>query len=286
MKAMAQTSWAVGAPLALLELPTPEPRPHELRVRVHAIGVNPVDWKMRTRGPLRLAARLFGPPLPVVFGVDFAGVVEAVGARVTDLRPGDRVVGGTDFSRGQRGSHADTVIVRPDQICPLPDSLDFTTAAALPVPGVTAWKCLFTVGHLAAGQRALILGASGSVGQIAVQLARNAGATAVGTCSTRNLELVRSLGAATVLDYTQGDPLAQARQHGPYQVVLDAVGGHRGADCRALLQPGGRPRDDRRRVPRRDPQHPRPAVHLAQRARPTRRPDPASDRRRRRPRHN
>ena len=239
MKAMAQTSWAADAPLTLLGLPTPEPRPNELRVRVHAIGINPVDWKMRARGPLRLAARLLGPPPPVVFGVDFAGVVEAVGARVTDFRPGDRVVGGTDFSRGQRGSHADTVIVRPDQICPLPDDLDFTTAAALPVPGVTAWKCLFKVGRLATGQRALILGASGSVGQIAVQLARNAGATAVGTCSTRNLELVRSLGAEAI-DYTLGDPLAQARQHGPYQVVLDAVGGHNGAACRALLQPGGR----------------------------------------------
>ena len=240
MKAMAQTSWAADAPLVLTDLPTPEPRPTELRVRVHAIGVNPVDWKMRSRGPLRLAARVLGPPPPVVFGVDFAGVVEAVGERVTDVRIGDRVVGGTDFSRKQRGSYADRVIVRPDQIAVLPDAIDFKTAAALPVPGGTAWKCLVDVGHLKPGQRALVLGASGAVGQFAVQIARHVGASAIGVCSTRNIALVQSLGAEAVLDYTQGDPLVQAKAFAPYQVVLDAVGGHSGAACRALLAPGGR----------------------------------------------
>ena len=89
MKAMAQQSWAQGEPLRLIELPTPEPRAGELRVRVQAIGVNPVDWKMRARGPLRLAARLVGPPPPVVFGVDFAGIVDAIGAGVTAVRVGD-----------------------------------------------------------------------------------------------------------------------------------------------------------------------------------------------------
>ena len=240
MKAMAQTSWAADAALTLTDLPTPTPRPHELRVRVHAVGVNPVDWKMRTRGPLRLAARLLGPPPPVVFGVDFAGVVDAVGDRVTDFQPGQRVVGGADFSRKQRGSYADTVIVRGDQIAALPDSIDFVTAAALPVPGVTAWKCLADVGRLQPGQRALVLGASGSVGQFAVQIARHLGAAAIGVCSARNVALVQSLGAEAVLDYTQGDPLAQAKAFAPYQVVLDAVGGHGGAACRRLLAPGGR----------------------------------------------
>lgn len=240
MRAMAQRSWASGEPLVLLDLPTPEPRAREVRVRVQAIGVNPVDWKMRTRGPLRLAARLLGPHPPVVFGVDFAGVVDAVGARVTGLRPGDAVVGGTDFSRGQRGSYADTVVVREDQLTTVPPGLDITVAAALPVAGVTAWRCIVDVGRLGPGQRALILGASGGVGQLAVQVARLRGAEVVGVCSTRNIDRVRSLGAATVLDYTQGDPLAQARPLGPFQVVLDCVGGHAGAACRSLLGPGGR----------------------------------------------
>jgi NADPH:quinone reductase-like Zn-dependent oxidoreductase len=237
---MAQRSWAVGAPLQWTELPTPDPRAGEVRVRVRAIGVNPVDWKMRTRGPLRLAARLIGPRPPVVFGVDFAGEVDAVGPGVADFAPGDRVVGGTDFSRGQRGSQADTVVVRTDQLTRVPAHLDLTVAGALPIAGVTARRCVVEVGRLRAGQRALVLGASGGVGQLAVQFARLQGAEVVGTCSTRNLERVRGLGAAAVLDYTRGDPLAQARAHGPYQVVVDCVGGHPGAACRALLGRGGR----------------------------------------------
>lgn len=240
MRAMAQRSWAVGEPLVMTELPTPEPRAGELRVRVQAIGVNPVDWKMRTRGPLRLAARLIGPPPPVVFGVDFAGVVDAVGAGVTSVAPGDRVVGGTNFARQQRGSYADTVIVREDQIAALPEGLDIVVAGALPVAGVTAWRCVVEVGRLRPGQRALILGASGGVGQFAVQLVRARGGHAVGVCSTRNVALVSALGAATILDYTQGDPLAQARALAPFQVVVDCVGGYPGSACRALLGPGGR----------------------------------------------
>jgi NADPH:quinone reductase-like Zn-dependent oxidoreductase len=237
---MAQRSWAQGEPLVPMELPDPEPRGRELRVRVRAIGVNPVDWKMRQRGPLRLAARLLGPRPPVVFGVDFAGIVDAVGPQVRAIQPGDRVVGGTDFSRGQRGSQADTVLVREDQVAVLPADFDMHVAGALPVAGVTAWMCVVEVGRVRAGQRALILGASGGVGQLAVQFARMQGASVVGVCSTRNLDLVASLGADTVLDYTRGDPLAQARGLGPFQVVVDCVGGHRGAACRALLGPGGR----------------------------------------------
>ena len=175
MKAMAQRSWAQGEPLRLVELPTPEPRAGELRVRVRSIGVNPVDWKMRARGPLRLAARLVGPPPPVVFGVDFAGIVDATGAGVRGVRVGDAVVGGTDFSRKQRGSYADMVVVREDQLAVLPAGFDMLVAGALPVAGVTAYMCVVEVGGLQPGQRALILGASGGVGQLAVQFARRQG---------------------------------------------------------------------------------------------------------------
>jgi NADPH:quinone reductase-like Zn-dependent oxidoreductase len=239
MRVMAQKSWAQGEPLQPMELPTPEPRAGELRVRVRAIGVNPVDWKMRARGPLRLAARVLGPPPPVVFGVDFAGIVDAVGAGVT-IRVGDAVVGGTDFSRKQRGSYADTVVVREDQIAALPAGFDMLVAGALPVAGVTAYLCIAEVGRLQPGQRALVLGASGGVGQLAVQFARQQGGSAVGVCSTRNLDRVRALGAEHVLDYTQGDPLEQARALAPFQVVVDCVGGYAGSACRGLLGPGGR----------------------------------------------
>lgn len=241
MRMMAQRSWRRGEPLEPVELPTPEPAPGQVRVAVKAIGVNPVDWKMRELGPLRLAARVVGPPPPVVVGVDFAGVVDAVGAEAQGFRAGDRVVGGTDFSRRQRGSYADTVFVRPDQLCPLPEGFDLEVAGALPVAGVTAWMSVVELGRLEAGQRALILGAAGGVGQLAVQIAKRVrGAHVVAVCSARNATLVEELGADVALDYGRGDPLAQARAHGPYQVVVACVGSYAGAGCRALLVKGGR----------------------------------------------
>ena len=243
MKAMAQRSWSAGQPLELVELPDPTPRPNEVRVKVAAIGVNPVDWKMREGGPLRFAARIVGPPLPFVPGVDFAGVVDAVGGQVTGLKLGDRVVGGTDFSRGQRGSYAERVTAREDQLCTVPDNVSLETAGALPVAGVTAWMSLVEIGKLAArepGAAVLVLGAAGGVGQMAVQIAKMHNARVVGVCSTRNMELVRGLGADAVLDYTAGDALAKAEPHGPFHVVMDCVGGYSAAACRALLVPGGR----------------------------------------------
>lgn len=241
MKLMAQASWKQGEPLALVELPTPDPAPDQVRVAVKAIGVNPVDWKMRQRGPLRIAARLIGPRPPVVVGVDFAGVVDAVGAQVGDVRVGDRVVGGTDFSRRQRGSYADTVFVRPDQLCAIPAALDFETAGALPVAGVTAWMSVVELGQLVAGQRALILGAAGGVGQLALQIAKHVrGGFVVAVCSAKNAALVHELGADVAIDYGTGDALDRAELHGPYQVVVDCVGSYSGPRCRALLGDGGR----------------------------------------------
>ena len=244
MKAMAQRTWNPAETLELIELPTPEPGKGEVRVKVQAIGVNPVDWKMRTSGPLRLAARLFGPKPPVVVGVDFAGVVESVGAGVTRAAPGDRVVGGTNFARGQRGSYADTVLVREDQLCRVPDTVDIAVAAALPVSGVTAQIAVVDLGRIRqvqpADRRVLVLGASGCVGQLAVQIAKSEGAFVAGVCSTKNTEMVADLGADVVLDYNQGDALAQAKPHAPFHVIVDCVGSYAGGGCRALLSSGGR----------------------------------------------
>ncbi len=131
--------------------------------------------------------------------------------------------------------------MRPDQVCTLPPELEFEVAGALPVAGVTAWMSVVELGGLVAGQRALILGASGGVGQLAVQIAKHVqGGHVVGVCSGKNAALVRGLGADVVLDYTQADALAQAKAHGPYQVVVDCIGSYAGAGCRALLARGGR----------------------------------------------
>jgi len=245
MYAMAMESWS-SAELVRVELDAPEVGRRDVRVAVHAIGVNPVDWKMRSGGPIRLAARVVrtfrGPRGPIILGVDFAGVIDAVGADVTDLAVGQRVVGGTDFSRGQHGSYADTVVVRADQVCALPDQVSLEVAGSLPVAGVTAWMALSEYRAIGPSERVLVLGASGGVGQFAVQLAkRTCGAALVaGVCSGKNAAFVTDLGADVVLDYTAGDALAQAEAHGPFDIVVDTAGTYPARRCRALLAPRGR----------------------------------------------
>jgi NADPH:quinone reductase-like Zn-dependent oxidoreductase len=183
-----------------------------------------------------------GPRGPVVVGVDFAGVVEAVGHGVVDVAVGARVVGGTNFARGQHGSYADTVLVRADQVCAIPDSVPFDVAGALPVAGITAWRSVTEYRRMAPGRRALVIGASGGVGQFAVQIAKrvcNADLVA-GICSGKNAALVQRLGADVILDYNAGDPLEQARVHGPFDIVVDCVGTYRPSACRAVLGHRGR----------------------------------------------
>lgn len=237
---IASTSRSAREPLRLVDLPQRALRPGEVRVRVRAIGVNPVDWKMRGLTVLGVAQRLLGPRGPLVVGMDFAGEVVEVTPGV-DLSLGARVVGGTDFSRKQRGSYAEEVVVRPDQCASLPDSVAFEEAACLPVPGATAWQAMQEFGGIRtkAGAKVLVLGASGGVGLIAAQLAKVLGGAAYGVCSAKNAEVVRGLGAK-VIDYTAGDPLGQAKAYAPFDVVINAVGSpYPGRACLALLAPKG-----------------------------------------------
>jgi NADPH:quinone reductase-like Zn-dependent oxidoreductase len=228
-------------PLALVDVPARRLGLRDVRVRVRAIGVNPVDWKMRSGGPLRLAHRFLGPSGPLVVGVDFAGEVVEAGAKA-DLAVGARVVGGTDFSRKQLGSYADEVVVRDEQCALLPDSVSFDHAACLPVPGATALRAFEVaekrLGH--APRSVLVLGASGGVGIVTLQLARAHSMTAAGVCSLRNVPLVERLGA-TAIDYTKGDPLEAARAHGPFDLVVHAVGTatYPLGQCRSLLSDRG-----------------------------------------------
>ncbi len=236
------TSRSASTPLALVELPPRPLGPLDVRVKTRSIGVNPVDWKMREGGPLRLAHRFVGPGGPLVVGVDFSGEIVERGASVRDLAVGQAVVGGTDFSRKQRGSYATEVVVRADQCAPLPSAITFEQAACLPVPGATAHRALVELGRLQerSGARVLVLGASGGVGLVCLQLARAKGADAWGVCSARNVALVERMGARA-LDYTAGDPLLEASRAGPFDVIVNAVGTatYAGARARALLSPSG-----------------------------------------------
>jgi NADPH:quinone reductase len=234
------TSPSADAPLSLRELPSRPLKRGEVRIGVRAVGVNPVDWKMRSGGPLRFAHRFVGPSGPLVVGVDFAGEVIEIEPSVTDLAVGARVVGGTNFSRKQLGSYADEVVARPDQCAVLPASIDFERAACLPVAAVTPWIALTEHTKIGPGDRVLVLGASGGVGLMALALSKKLGASVVGVCSSRNIATVEALGAIGV-DYTKGDALAQAAAHGPFDLVMHAVGSelYPLAACRALLSEKG-----------------------------------------------
>lgn len=241
MKALVKASKAADAPLILEEISETEPGNGEVRVEVKAASVNPADWKMLESKSAALAGKLLPGNSPIRAGLDFAGVVEAVGPRVSRIKVGDHVAGISLAFLGRQGSYAEKLTLPARMVCRLPEGVDLKSASALPVAGYTAWRAVKSIGKLKSAERALILGASGGVGHLAVQIAKHVcGGFVVGVCSEKNAQLVRDLGADEVVDYTKGDPLRQARAFGPYQVVVDCVGTYSGSECRALLQAGGR----------------------------------------------
>jgi len=217
--------------LALEEIDAPEPGPEHVLVRVRAAGVNPLDYH-ELRGTPRLARVVLGlrRPKHARRGVDVAGTVEAVGAEVTSIGPGDNVYG------IGRGSFGELVRATENVLAPKPAQLSFEEAAAIPVAAVTALEAVRERGGLRPGQSVLVNGASGGVGTFAVQIVKALGGEVTGVCSTRNLELVRSLGADRVLDYTDGH-FASAGRH---DLVVNCAEGRSLADLRRVLAPGGK----------------------------------------------
>jgi NADPH:quinone reductase-like Zn-dependent oxidoreductase len=210
------------------EVPRPRAGDGEALVRVHASGVNPVDWKARQGFLKGLRSEL-----PWIPGWDFSGVVEESGLGVR-WKPGDEVYSRPDLSRD--GSYAEYIVVRGAELASKPASLDHLRAAAVPLAGLTAWQALFDVARLEAGQTVLVHAAAGGVGCFAVQLAKWKGAKVVGTCSARNLEFVRGLGADEVLDYTTS-PFEEIVRDA--DVVLDPVGGQTQDRSWVALKKGG-----------------------------------------------
>jgi len=216
--------------LAYEDVLRPEPAADEVLIRVHAAGVNPVDWKIRDG----YAKERFQHRLPHILGCDLAGVVESTGADVSQLQPGDAVYGYISLFR--EGSYAEFTIAKPTEIARKPDTLDFLQAAAVPVGALTAWQALFDIADLTAGQTVLIHAAAGGVGSMAVQLAKAKGARVIGTASARNADFVRELGVDEAIDYTAvrfEDAVSEV------DVVFDTIGGETQARSFDVLKPRG-----------------------------------------------
>jgi NADPH:quinone reductase-like Zn-dependent oxidoreductase len=235
MKAFVTHSYGSPDVLELAELDTPTPGDDEVLVRVRATSVQPYDWH-HLRGEPRIARLMPGTlglrrPKIQILGADVAGEVAAVGNGVTGFAPGDGV-----FALVAGGGFAEYTRVRAADLAPLPRTLSFEQAAAVPLAGITALLAVRDDGRLQAGQRVLVNGASGGVGTFAVQLATAMGAEVTGVCGTRNLDLVRGLGAAHVVDHTTTDV---TRDGGRFDLVVDVAGGHPAREFRRVLTHDG-----------------------------------------------
>jgi NADPH:quinone reductase-like Zn-dependent oxidoreductase len=222
------------ANLKLEEVEKPVPNDDQILVKVRAASVNPYDWHFIEGTPkiVRLMGVGLRKPKDTRVGVDFSGTVEAVGKNVTQFKPGDDVFGG----RG--GAFAEFVCRRAEGAVALkPASITFEQAASVNIAGITALQAIRDKGKVQPGQKVLINGASGGVGTFAVQIAKSFGADVTGVCSTRNVDLVRSLGADHVIDYTKED-FAKGTER--YDVILDNVPNHSLSECRHILNPKGK----------------------------------------------
>ncbi|QIP83654.1 NADP-dependent oxidoreductase [Streptomyces sp. Tu 2975] len=230
MRAITVPSWGGPETLTPAEVPRPVPGPTEILVRVHAAGVNPVDWKTRATGGFGMHGE------PPVLGYDVSGVVEQVGPGVTLYRPGDEVFGMPEFPR-QAGGYAEYVTGPARHFAPKPAKLGHVEAAALPLAGLTAWQALVETAGLTGGQRVLIHAAAGGVGHLAVQIASARGAHVVGTAREDKHALLKELGADEVIDYTRQDFVTALGR--TVDVVLDSIGGDYGPRSLAVLRDGG-----------------------------------------------
>jgi NADPH:quinone reductase-like Zn-dependent oxidoreductase len=230
MKAVRMHSY--GGPEVLIygDAPRPMPGPGEVLIRVHAAGVNPVDWKVR-EGYLQ---QMIHYSLPLIPGWDVSGQVEALGPGVVTVQEGEEVFSRPDISRD--GAYAEYIVARESEVAAKPMSVGHVQAAAIPLAALTAWQSLFDAAKLAAGQRVLIHAAAGGVGSFAVQLARWKGAHVIGTASAQNQAFVGELGAAETIDYqtTRFEDIAR-----DMDVVFDTMGGDTQKRSWKVLKKGG-----------------------------------------------
>jgi NADPH:quinone reductase-like Zn-dependent oxidoreductase len=230
MKAVVIRSYGGREVLDVEEVPVPGIADDEVLIRVHAAGVNPVDWKVRA-GYLK---EMLPYEFPLTLGWDVSGTVAEAGSNVTGFSTGDEVYALADISRN--GAYAEFIVVKADGVALKPDSLDHVHAASVPLAALTAWQALFDTADLSRGQKILIHAAAGGVGSFAVQLAKWKGAHVLGTASARNREFLLGIGADEVIDYTT-TPFEDAAVD--VDVVLDAMGGDSRERSWKTLKSGG-----------------------------------------------
>ncbi|GAA1515731.1 NAD(P)-dependent alcohol dehydrogenase [Sphaerisporangium rubeum] len=234
MKAFVLPSFGSPDKLTLTDVPVPVPGDSQVLVRVHATSVNPYDWH-HMRGEPYVARLMGGFPLRrpkfAVLGADVAGVVEAIGKDVTGFSPGDEV-----YALAESGGFGEYACVEASELAHKPENLSFEQAASVPLAGGTALLAVRDVGRVRPGHKVLVNGASGGVGTFAVQLARAMGAEVTGVCGPRNVDLVRSIGADHVIDYTEQDFTQAGRR---YDVVIGIAGNRMLPSCRRALTPDG-----------------------------------------------
>lgn len=235
MKAVVRDIYGPPEVLETREIDKPEPKENEILMKVHAASVNRAD-SHGLRGTPFMARIILGglrKPKTKILGYDFAGQVEAVGSAVSGFQLGDEVFGTNKVA----GGFAEYICVVEDLMLAKPANVSFEDAASVPGAGVTALQCLQKYGELQSGETVLMNGASGGVGTFAVQIAKDMGATVTGVCSTSNLDMVRSLGADEVIDYTNED-FTQTEQK--YDLIVDVVAKSSFSDCKPILKPNGR----------------------------------------------
>jgi len=232
MKAIVQDTYGSPDVLQLRDMDKPEVRDRDVLIRVHAAGVDPSVWHLMTGMPYLVRIMGYGlrAPKARVRGADVAGRVEALGADATQFQPGDEVFGICN------GSFAEYALAREDKVAPKPANLTFEQAAAVPISASTALQGLRDKGKVQPGQKVLIIGAAGGVGTFAVQLAKSFGAEVTGVCSTTKVDLVRSIGADDVIDYTRDDFADGARR---YDLILDCAGNRSLSHLRRAITPKG-----------------------------------------------